>query len=117
MRPAAPRRRLAFIDDDAAFEIPLFLEVFGQDFDVIAAATFEDFAARVGARGDWRRTRRKRKTLTPASRIQPLTLVSQIARRRDFHGHEAVAGATGKWGGGDSMGGGVDEMSAAPASG
>lgn len=48
------KNRLAFIDDDAEFEIPLFVEVFGQNFDVIADTTFEDCAARIEARGNWR---------------------------------------------------------------
>ena len=45
--------RLCFIDDDAAFEIPLFLEVFGERFDVVAGVTLEDCVPGMKERGDW----------------------------------------------------------------
>lgn len=45
--------RLCFIDDDAAFEIPLFLELFGERFDVVAGVTLEDCAPRMKEGGDW----------------------------------------------------------------
>ncbi len=44
---------LCFIDDDAAFEIPLFLAVFGERFDVVARVTLEDCAPRMKEGGDW----------------------------------------------------------------
>ncbi len=45
--------RFCFIDDDAAFEIPLFLELFGERFDVVAGVTLEDCAPRMKEGGDW----------------------------------------------------------------
>lgn len=51
--PGPVKPRLCFIDDDAAFEIPLFLEAFGERFDVVAGVTLEDCAARIEERGDW----------------------------------------------------------------
>jgi len=45
--------RVCFIDDDAEFEIPLFREVFGEAFDVVAAATYAELRSQIESREGW----------------------------------------------------------------
>jgi CheY-like chemotaxis protein len=47
------RHRVCFIDDDAEFEVPLFREVFGEAFDVVAAASYAELRSRIESREGW----------------------------------------------------------------
>ena len=44
---------LCFVDDDADFEIPLFVEMFGGEFDLLTATKFEDCRAGAASRSGW----------------------------------------------------------------
>jgi len=45
--------RICFIDDDEKFEIALFREVFGEDFDVIAATDYTKLKSQIDSRKGW----------------------------------------------------------------
>lgn len=45
--------RICFVDDDEQFEIPLFQRVFGQFFDIIAAADYADLKSQIDGREGW----------------------------------------------------------------
>ena len=45
--------KICFIDDDDQFEIPLFLKIFGGDFDLIAGTSLEACRQAIGRRADW----------------------------------------------------------------
>ncbi|MGB2824486.1 MAG: hypothetical protein WBF17_26155 [Phycisphaerae bacterium] len=47
------RHRVCFIDDDAEFEIPLFREVFGEELDVLAAASYAELRSQIESREAW----------------------------------------------------------------
>ena len=47
-------QRICFIDDDGEFEIPLFANVFGDYYDIIAETEYEAAQAEFAARGQWR---------------------------------------------------------------
>lgn len=46
-------RKICFIDDDDAFEIPLFVRVFGEEFDLITATNFTECRRQIEAHGNW----------------------------------------------------------------
>jgi CheY-like chemotaxis protein len=46
--------RICFIDDDEEFEIPLFCDVFGEAFDIIAASDYFDLKSQIESRENWR---------------------------------------------------------------
>ena len=46
-------RHICFIDDDGDFEIPLFEDVFGSEYDIIAATDYEDARKQIDGRPDW----------------------------------------------------------------
>lgn len=46
--------RICFIDDDEEFEIPLFCDVFGEVFDVIAASDYAKARSLIDGRKGWR---------------------------------------------------------------
>ena len=48
------KHRVCFIDDDGEFEIPIFLDVFGGAYDVIAATSYGRLQEESESRGDWR---------------------------------------------------------------
>lgn len=48
------KRRVCCIDDDARFEIPLFVRAFCERFDLVTAADFDECQAQIGKRGGWR---------------------------------------------------------------
>lgn len=45
--------RICFIDDDEKFEIPLFCDVFGKSFDIIAATNYAELKSQLDSRKDW----------------------------------------------------------------
>ena len=45
--------RICFIDDDMVFEIPLFNDVFGDVYDVVAEDSYDTAKKRIAARGEW----------------------------------------------------------------
>ncbi len=46
--------RICFIDDDEEFEIPLFCDVFGEAFDIIAASDYAEVKSLIDSREDWK---------------------------------------------------------------
>ncbi|MCH8119593.1 MAG: hypothetical protein IIC00_07690 [Planctomycetes bacterium] len=46
--------RICFIDDDGEFEIPLFCDVFGEAFDIIAASNYTELKSLIDSREDWK---------------------------------------------------------------
>lgn len=46
--------RICFIDDDGEFEIPLFCDVFGEAFDIIAASNYAEVRSLIDSREDWK---------------------------------------------------------------
>ena len=46
--------RICFIDDDGEFEIPLFTEVLGDTYDIIAETDYKAAQAKFAVRGQWR---------------------------------------------------------------
>jgi len=46
--------RICFIDDDEKFEIPLFCDVFGEAFDIIAASNYAELKSLIDSREDWK---------------------------------------------------------------
>jgi len=47
------KHRVCFIDDDGDFEIPLFREVFGQEFDLLASTDYADLQSRIASYQGW----------------------------------------------------------------
>ncbi|NQT03025.1 MAG: hypothetical protein HQ580_13435 [Planctomycetes bacterium] len=45
--------RICFIDDDEKFEIPLFCDVFGEDFDIVAATDYDELKSQIDSRKGW----------------------------------------------------------------
>jgi CheY-like chemotaxis protein len=45
--------RICFIDDDGDFEIPLFKDIFGNDYDIITATDYDDARGQIDERPDW----------------------------------------------------------------
>jgi CheY-like chemotaxis protein len=46
--------RICFIDDDGEFEIPLFCDVFGEAFDIIAASDYAELKSQIDSRENWK---------------------------------------------------------------
>ena len=46
--------RICFIDDDEEFEIPLFCDVFGEAFDIIAASDYIEVKSQIDSRENWK---------------------------------------------------------------
>jgi CheY-like chemotaxis protein len=46
--------RICFIDDDEEFEIPLFCDVFGEAFDIIAASDYAELKSLIDSRENWK---------------------------------------------------------------
>lgn len=46
--------RICFVDDDEKFEIPLFCDVFGEAFDIIAANDYTELKSLIDSREDWK---------------------------------------------------------------
>jgi CheY-like chemotaxis protein len=46
--------RICFIDDDEEFEIPLFCDVFGEAFDIIAASDYFELKSQIDSRENWK---------------------------------------------------------------
>jgi len=46
--------RICFVDDDEEFEIPLFCDVFGEAFDIIAASDYAELKSQIDSREDWK---------------------------------------------------------------
>ncbi len=46
--------RICFIDDDGEFEIPLFCDVFGEAFEIIAASNYVELKSQIDSREDWK---------------------------------------------------------------
>ena len=46
--------RICFIDDDENFEIPLFCDVFGETFDIIAASDYVELKSQIDSRENWK---------------------------------------------------------------
>jgi len=45
--------RICFIDDDEEFEIPLFRNVFGEAFDIVAATNYAELKSQINSRKGW----------------------------------------------------------------
>jgi len=45
--------RICFVDDDEEFEIPLFCDVFGEDFDIVATTNYAELKSQINSRKDW----------------------------------------------------------------
>jgi len=45
--------RICFIDDDEKFEIPLFCDVFGECFDIVAATGYAKLKSQINSRKNW----------------------------------------------------------------
>lgn len=45
--------RICFIDDDEKFEIPLFCDVFREDFDIVATTDYAELKSQINSRKDW----------------------------------------------------------------
>ena len=45
--------QVCFIDDDEKFEVPLFRNVFGETFDIVAATDFAGAKSQIDTRRDW----------------------------------------------------------------
>ncbi len=45
--------RICFIDDDEKFELPLFCDVFGEDFDIVAATDYDELKSQIDSRKGW----------------------------------------------------------------
>ena len=52
-RRTGPMSRVCFIDDDAVFEIPLFKDVFGDVYDVIAKDGYDAAEREIASRDEW----------------------------------------------------------------
>ena len=46
--------RICFVDDDEEFEIPLFCDVFGEAFDIIAASDYAELKSQIDSREKWK---------------------------------------------------------------
>ncbi len=46
--------RICFIDDDQEFEIPLFCDVFGEAFDIIASSDYVELKSQIDNRENWK---------------------------------------------------------------
>jgi len=46
--------RICFVDDDKEFEIPLFCDVFGEAFDIIAASDYVELKSLIDSRENWK---------------------------------------------------------------
>ena len=46
--------RICFVDDDEEFEIPLFCDVFGEAFDIIAASNYAELKSLIDSRENWK---------------------------------------------------------------
>jgi CheY-like chemotaxis protein len=46
--------RICFVDDDEKFEIPLFCDVFGEAFDIIAASDYAALKSQIDSRENWK---------------------------------------------------------------
>lgn len=46
--------RICFVDDDEVFEIPLFCDVFGETFDIIAASDYAELKSKIDSREHWK---------------------------------------------------------------
>ncbi len=46
--------RICFVDDDEEFEIPLFCDVFGEAFDIIAASDYVLLKSQIDSRENWK---------------------------------------------------------------
>ena len=46
--------RICFVDDDEKFEIPLFCNVFGEAFDIIAASNYAELKSQIDSRENWK---------------------------------------------------------------
>ncbi len=46
--------RICFVDDDGEFEIPLFCDVFGEAFDIIAASDYAELKSQIDSRENWK---------------------------------------------------------------
>ena len=46
--------RICFVDDDEEFEIPLFCDVFGETFDIIAASDYAELKSQIDSRENWK---------------------------------------------------------------
>ena len=46
--------RICFVDDDEKFEIPLFCDVFGEAFDIIAASDYAELKSLIDSREHWK---------------------------------------------------------------
>jgi CheY-like chemotaxis protein len=46
--------RICFVDDDKEFEIPLFCDVFGEVFDIIAASDYVELKSQIDSRENWK---------------------------------------------------------------
>ncbi|MCP4609864.1 MAG: hypothetical protein GY845_14240 [Planctomycetes bacterium] len=46
--------RICFVDDDEKFEIPLFCDVFGKAFDIIAASDYVELKSQIDSRENWK---------------------------------------------------------------
>jgi CheY-like chemotaxis protein len=46
--------RICFVDDDEKFEIPLFCDVFGEAFDIIAANDYAELKYQIDSRENWK---------------------------------------------------------------
>jgi CheY-like chemotaxis protein len=46
--------RICFVDDDEKFEIPLFCDVFGEAFDIIAANDYAELKSQIDSRENWK---------------------------------------------------------------
>ncbi len=46
--------RICFIDDDGEFEVPLFCDVFGGAFEIIAASNYVELKSLIDSREDWK---------------------------------------------------------------
>ncbi len=46
--------RICFVDDDEEFEIPLFCDVLGEAFDIIAASDYAELKSQIDSRENWK---------------------------------------------------------------
>jgi CheY-like chemotaxis protein len=45
---------ICFVDDDKEFEIPLFYDIFGEIFDIIAASDYDELQSQIDSRENWK---------------------------------------------------------------
>jgi len=95
--------RICFIDDDDSFEIPLFCEVFGEDFEIVTATDYAELKSQIDNRKGWKPDlfvldlyfpyRSPNKDKVEALRAEPLSVENDNADIRSAYENYVKAGA------------------------